>query len=238
MKRCEACGVEIVGTWSVCPLCREDLGREDLRREDLTQPTDHERTGLPSPLPRVPMSFNRRGLVRALLAGSVLVILLSFAAQLLLVREHQPVGWLRSVWLGVTCMWLLVITVIRKRRNVAKAAVYLTVMVAAVCAYWDFLTGWHRWSLTYAVPIVCTSAGLAVLIIVRALRIETGDHILYTAAVSMLGVVPVLGVILGWTTNPWAGIISACVSAVVVVLLLPSTRGRELRRELAKRLNL
>jgi hypothetical protein len=224
---CRACDVDIVGTWPKCPLCRQSLDE----REPEAGSSDE------APLPKVPLSFSRRGLMRALVVSSFVVIAISLAAQLLLVRDDRSVGWLRSVWLGVTCMWLLVLTAVRKRRNVAKAAVYLTVLVSAACSYWDFLTGWHRWSLTYAVPIVCTGAGLAVLIIVRAMRVETGEHILYTAAVTLLGVLPILFVVFGWSSNPWTGIISACVSAVVL-LLLPSTRGREIRKELAKRLHL
>jgi hypothetical protein len=191
----------------------------------------------PAPLPSVAIRFSHKRLIRALVAASCLVIVVSLAAQLLLVRTHQPVGWVRSVWLGVICMWLLVITAVGKRRNIAKAAVYLTILVSAVCAYWDYLTGWHRWSLTYAVPIVCTGAGLAVLIIVRVMRVETGDHILYTSAVAVLGVVPILFVIFGWSSNSWTGIVSACVRGVILALL-PRTRGREIRRELAKRLHL
>jgi VIT1/CCC1 family predicted Fe2+/Mn2+ transporter len=55
--------------------------------------------------------------------------------------------------------------------------------------------------------------------------------------VAVLGVVPILFVIFGWSSNSWTGIVSACVSGVILALL-PSTRGREIRRELAKRLHL
>jgi hypothetical protein len=222
MARCTTCDVEVLGDWSLCPLCRSPLtGAAPV-------PTDDD------PLPRVPLKFTRRGLARALLAASLVVIAASLAAQLLMIGDRQPVGWFRSVWLGVTCMWLLVMTALHKRRNIAKAALYLTVLVSGVCAYWDFLTGWHRWSLTYAVPIVCAGAAIAVLIIVRIMRMETGDHILYTGAVSVLGVVPVLFVLFGWSNNPWAGVISACGSGMVL-LSLPTTGGRTLWAELTKR---
>lgn len=237
MNHCGACDVDVVGDWSKCPLCHTALSIPDSLRPSTSDPTAPVSEAGADPWPRAPIRFTRRLLTRALLAGSLIVIAASLAAQLLLLGDHQSVGWFRSVWLGLTCMWLLVMTAVHKRRNVAKAALYLTVLVSGACAYWDFLTGWHRWSLTYAVPIVCAGAAIAVLITVRIMRMETGDHILYTGAVSVLGVTPVLFVIFGWSTNPWAGVISACGSGIVL-LSLPTTSGRTMWAELTKRFHM
>ena len=118
---------------------------------------------------------------------SIAVISASFIAQLLFNRGLAGIGVLRSVWLGVVTTWLVVVMAVRKRRNVAKGTVYLVVLIGQVCVYWDYLTGWHGWSLTYAVPIVCACSIVALLITVRVMRIEVGEHIVYSGLMLLLG---------------------------------------------------
>ena len=126
-----------------------------------------------------------------LFLSSITVILASFVAQLLFSRGLDGIGVLRSVWLGVITMWLVVLMAVRKRRNVAKGTVYLVVLVGLVCVYWDYLTGWRGWSLTYAVPILDASSIVALLITVRVMRIEVGEHILYSGLTVLLGLAPI-----------------------------------------------
>lgn len=224
MSRCPSCDVTVQGPWTSCPLCGQGL-------DGAVRATG------PGPLPVVELRFSARRLLRALFLGSLGVIAVSFAAQLLLVRDHAQIGWFRSVWLGVTCLWLLVMMAVRKRRNVAKAAVYLVVLVGLVCTYWDYLSGWHRWALTYAVPLTCAGALLAVLIAVTLTRAEVGEHLLYNLGVALLALVPVLFLSFGWTTTAWPTLASVGLGLVVLVLLQTS-RGSQIRHELAKRLHL
>lgn len=219
MRRCPECAVAIEGDWATCPLCETELTGE----------------ATPRPLPTIPLEFSRRLVLRVLFITSLAMIAASFVAQLLFSRE-LPIGPLRIVWLGIVSMWLVVLMAVRKRRNIAKGTVYLIVLVGLVCAYWDFLTGWHAWSLTYAIPIVCGSAIIALLISVRLMRVEVGDHILYSILTVLLGIVPLVFVVFGWVTHPLPSAICGGLSLVVLVLL-QLTRGADMRHELAKRLN-
>lgn len=159
MRHCRECAVDIEGTWTRCPLCAAPAAGE----------------ASASPLPAVPLRFSRRRVLRVLFLTSIALILASFVAQLLFSRSPAGIGALRSVWLGVITMWLVVVMAVRKRRNVAKGTVYLVVVVGLVCVYWDYLTGWRGWSLTYAVPIVNACSIVAVLITVRVMRIEVAS---------------------------------------------------------------
>ncbi|AZZ39999.1 hypothetical protein C0Z10_09815 [Acidipropionibacterium jensenii] len=220
MKRCRACRVSIEGDWEVCPLCRG--------------PVEGEATT--SPLPRVPLVFSRRRVLRVLFVCSLVVILGSFAIQLLFHRGTSGIGVLRSIWLGVVAGWLVVLMAVRKRRNAAKGTVYLVLVVGGVSAYWDYLTGWHGWSLSYVVPIVCASSIAAVLIAVRVMRMEVGDHIVYSGLIGLLGLVPILFLVFGWAPNPIASWVCVAISAVGLMRML--AWFPEARRELAKRLRL
>ncbi|WP_129661088.1 DUF6320 domain-containing protein [Rothia halotolerans] len=220
MRRCTGCAVDVEGDWARCPLCGEPLGGEAVR----------------SPLPAVPLRFSRRRVLRALFLTSLAAILASFLAQLLFSR-FSDLGALRSVWLGVVTLWLVVLMAVRKRRNVAKGTVYLVILVGLICTYWDYLTGWHEWSLTYAVPIVCGSSIIALMITVRLMSIEVGEHVVYSGLTAILGLAPILFLVLGWVQHPLPSAICGALG-VVALVLLQLTWGAETRHELAKRLHL
>ena len=190
-----------------------------------------------SPLPAIPLRFSRRRLLRVLFLVSIALILASFGLQLLFSRDTDGIGVLRLVWLGVITMWLVVVMAIRKRRNVAKGTVYLVVLTDLLCVYWDYLTGWRGWSLTYALPLIGACSIAALLITVRVMRIEVGDHILYSGATVLLGLAPVAFLALSWTTNPAPSIICGVVSLSALATMQLGRRA-DVRNELSKRLHL
>lgn len=221
MRRCTECCLDIEGSWTRCPLCTAPVSGQVTR----------------SPLPAVPLRFSRRRVLSALFLTSIAVILASFVAQLLFSRGLDGIGVLRSVWLGVSAMWLVVLMAVRKRRNIAKGTVYLVGLVGLVCVYWDYLTGWHGWSLSYAVPIVCASSIVALLIAVRVIRIEMGEHILYSGLTVLLGLTPIGFLAFGWVGTPLPSAICGALSLFTLVVL-QSGRVADARHELAKRLHL
>ncbi len=221
MRRCTECAVDVEGFWTTCPLCSALLTGE----------------AVPSPLPAVPLNFSRRRVLRILFLTSLGVILASFLAQLLFSREIADIGFFRTVWLGLTAMWLVVLMAVRKRRNVAKGTVYLVVLVGLVCVYWDYLGGWRGWSLTYAVPALCASSIVALLITVRVMRIEVSEHIIYSGLTVLLGLAPLGFLAFGWVTNPVPSVVCGVLS-LGALALVQLARGTEVRHELAKRLHL
>ena len=221
MRRCNECRADVEGSWTRCPLCGAALVG----------------AASPPPIPPIPLRFNRARVVKALFVTSIVLILGSFVAMFLLRRTLDDVGIVRSVWLGVCAMWLVVVMAARKRRNVAKGTVWLVVVLSLVSVYWDYLTGWHAWSVTYAVPIICASAVIAIHILVRLMRIEVGDYILYSGLTALLGLTPIVFWAAGWITHPLPSVI--CVALSVVTLIpLQIARLAETRHELSKRLSM
>lgn len=221
MRRCTECAVTIEGDWATCPLCSATVVGKVAA----------------SPLPDVPLKFSRRRVLRVLFLASLGVIVGSFVAQLLFSRSLDGIGVLRSVWLGVATMWLVVLMAVRKRRNLAKGTVYLVVVAGLVCVYWDYLTGWRGWSLTYAVPIVAACSIVALLITVQVMRIEPGDHVVYSGLMVLLGLVPLLFLAFGWVNHPLPSAICGALS-FFALLFLRIMQGPVVRHELAKRLHL
>lgn len=221
MKRCTTCSVDIEGSWGRCPLC------------------DTTTTGEASsdPYPAVPLEYSRKRVFKILFLTSLAVILASLGAQLLFNRGDDSIGVLRSLWLGVTAMWLVVVMAVRKRRNVAKGTVYLVVIVGLLCVYWDYLTAWHGWSLTYAVPSLCACSIVALLITVRIMHIEVGEHVVHTGLAVVLGLAPIGFLGFGWVADPLPSVVCGVLSLIALALLV-FTRGAEVRHELGKRLHL
>lgn len=230
MRRCADCSVEVEGTWRTCPLCRAALEGD---RGDWGD----RGSGSGDPFPVIPLDFSRKRVLRTLFLTSLAVVVLSFAAQLLFNRDGDGIGVLRSIWLGVAAMWLVVLMAARKRRNLAKGTVYLVVLVGLSVTYWDYLTGWHGWSLTYAVPSLCACSIVALIITVRVMRIEVGEHIVYTGLAVLLGLAPIGFLGFGWVEDPLPSIVCGVLS-LVALAFLQFARGAEARHELGKRLHL
>ncbi|ASK66319.1 hypothetical protein CFK39_11360 [Brachybacterium avium] len=221
MRTCAGCSLRIEGEWEHCPLCGGALhGRAE-----------------PSPYPAVPLRFSRRRVLRVLMLSSLGVIVLSFLAQLLFGHEAESLGVLRSVWLGIATTWLVVLMAVSKRRNLAKFIVYLVVAAGGVNVYWDFLTQWSGWSLTYVLPILCSASIIGLLITVRLIRMELADYVVYSGLTVLLGLTPIVFLSLGWVGVALPSVICGALSIAVVVLLL-TLRGGAVRHELATRLHL
>lgn len=232
MKTCPECDARVVGSWSDCPLCGKPLitvtaGSES--RGEGGQPVD--------PLPVIRLRYSRKRAFRLLFWISLAVIAASFAAQLLFGRQSDSIGIWRSVWLGLTAMWLVVMMAARKRRNIAKGTVYLLVVVALVCVYWDYLTGWYGWSLTWAVPCLCGFSVMALLIAVEAMQIDASEYIVYSGLTALLGLVPIVFLVLGWVGVAGPSMVCIIIS-LGSLLALYVTQGKDIRHELKSRLNL
>lgn len=220
MSRCTACAVRVEGTWERCPLCGHPLVGDVV----------------PSPFPSAPLVVSRTRLTRTLVIVSLGIIALSLAAQLLLGRGPELLGAVPSVWLGLCTMWLIAVMAFRARRSIARSTLWTVVLVGGLSAYWDYLTGWHRWSLSYAIPIVAASAIIALVIVVRAMRLEPGEHILDSAVTTLLGLVPLAMLVLGWVPVALPSAICGVV-AFASLVEIQRVHGSAVRDELARRLH-
>lgn len=223
MRHCATCDVDVRGDWQICPLCRRPLQAGAAPAE-------------PNPLPDLPLRFNRNRIRRILLWASVFVIVASLALQRLLFPQ-QSMNALRWVWFGLASMWVVVLIIVRKRRNIAKNISYLLVVTSVLCAYADYLGGWRGWSTTIVIPVMCIFSIVGILIAVRVVRLHVGDYILYAALSALIGLAPGLFLVLGWVYNPVPSAISVAVGAIMLALALVFRRA-EVKHELSKRMDL
>lgn len=199
MSRCVACHVDVVGTWRRCPLCHQAL--------EATPATSMD------PYPRAPLRFDRRQLRRALIVLSVIAVAASFGAQLLVPQLLAPI---RTIWLALATLWLVVLATAYRRRNVGSLVAWLVLALSLVAVAWDSVTGVNGWATTWAIPAICTFANIALAVAVRIVRLAPSEYLAKAVLVLVFGLVPGVFVIFGWVTV----VLPALVCVGLSVLLL------------------
>lgn len=221
MRRCSSCGGEVAGEWSACPLCRVNL-----------DPADAAALAGAEVFPAPLLRFDRRQVWAAVLALSVLVLIFSFAAPALVPGLAPPV---RTAWLSIAVVWLVVIAAVQRRRNVGSLVGWLVVLLSVAAVVWNQYDGPDFWATTWLIPAICTAANLALGVIVWIIRLDPQEHLAKALLVGLIGLVPGLFVIFGWVTTPLPALICVGFSVLVVSLILiirPRQLGSALRRRL------
>lgn len=221
MRYCGICKVDILGDWDACPLCLNPVRTQGVEAQA-------------SPFPDIPLRFHKHLAIRILTFLSVITVALSFIiSRIWPTHTNQPV----LVLFGVISMWLIVGSIIRKRRNIAKSIVYQIALLSLLSMLWDYYTGWAGWSINYAIPIICSGALAAMFVSVRVVKLEAGDYVLYIVIAALLALIPLPVFLLGWISHPVPTFVSVCLSVIMLVAVLVF-RGGLIRAELQKRMHI
>lgn len=218
MKDCPHCGVNIKGEWEICPLCQRPVEKTNFEQEE-------------SPYSNIPLLFNTKKVFRWLMMASLLIISGFFIVEFFI---PSPMTTLQMALFGLMSLWLVVLIIIRKRRNIAKGIVYLIVSLSLICVYLDFRAGWSFWSTTYAIPIICLFAIVGMFVAVRIVHLKVGDYILYLLTATILGLVPGAFLFFGWITWEFPSQLSLLFSILMLVWVI-ANHGKEIRAEWQKR---
>lgn len=219
MNVCQECKVTVNGDWINCPLCHQPLE------------TASETPTL-NPYPDIPLRFNKKQVMRILAIISVATISFSLIVELFFLHSQRG---LNIISFGIISMWLVVLIIIRKRRNIAKSILYLIISLSLLSIYWDYVEEWSGWSTTHAVPMICIFSLIAMYIAVRLVKVEVGDYILYFLSAALIGLIPAVFLVFDWVTNPVPSWLSIGISTLMLVMTFIFYRG-EVLRELEKRM--
>ncbi len=181
MRKCPECDVIIAQPDTRCPLCGAALVLEGQDPE--------ERRPYPkfSPPGKRPESFPLLGKIFAyitLLGISVCVLI-----DLLITRR---LTWSLYVIGGCAVGWVTVGLPLLKRFNVNYLLLLDLCAVSFYLILIDHLTGWHRWSIDYVVPILYIGVMIAVIILAVVFRVYWREYIMTLVAVCVLGIGPLL----------------------------------------------
>lgn len=223
MKTCPHCQTAVKGEWETCPLCNTSLAIEA-----------KEEKNSPSSFLQLPLKYNRQKAIQVFIRISLLLVLLYFIVQYF--WGFQFFG-LEYVLFGLLITWTLIVIMVRKSRNIAKAIIYMLFFISLVSMYFDYLNGWLSWSLTFVIPILSISALLAMSISIQVVNLKAEDYVLYLQLAATVGLVPLLFLIMGWVGHPLPSIISVVFSLLVFVVVLLRYRTM-LIQELQKRMHI
>lgn len=222
MRICENCQIEIKGHWSSCPLCATPI--EIPEKESLKE----------SSFLNVSLQYDRRKALQGFIRISLIIVLLYFVIQL--IRPFDFFG-LEYVLFGIFIIWTVIAILIQKRRNLAKAIVYLLIFISLVCLYFDYTNGWRGWSITFAIPILCIASLLAIFIGIQSIELNIRDYILYLQLVALFGIIPLLFLIMDWVGHPLPSLISVILSVVMFIGVFINYRSLVIQ-EFQKRMHL
>ncbi|TRY19375.1 hypothetical protein FOJ82_00195 [Tessaracoccus rhinocerotis] len=220
-KHCPGCGSTVLGRWRSCPLCHGPL-------EGVLQAADE-----PETYPAPPLRFDRRQLRKVLLVFSALAVAASFAAQVLVPDLMAPV---RTVWLSIATLWLVVLAVARRRRHFTGLVLWLVVLLSGAAVAWELVTDGPPWAVTWALPAICTSANLALGLAGWVVRLDPLEHISKGLLVVLLGLVPGIFVLTGWVSVITPSLVCVGISVVMLAAILV-LRHRVLWQALQRRLH-
>lgn len=219
-KHCDKCMVNVTGAQTVCPLCQAQLNGEE----------SCQRT-----FPFIDTIMHKHNLlIRILFFISAVLVVLCFAANYLF---PFPGFWSLFVVIGVVCMWTSVSLIVRKRHNIPKTILVQAILLSTVVLALDLMTGWHRWSITYAAPCFFIVAILAVWAVAFILRLPLEHFLVYLLIDLAIGVIPIFFILFGWVSVNIPSLLCVLASTISFVALL-SFKEKALGNEVKKRLHM
>lgn len=220
MKTCPNCKIRVGGDPEYCPLCQSQLLGE----------------GEAPRYPHVVPEQRRYSLAYKIIAFILLTaVVICMAVDFLVV--DGALHWSLPVLIGVVGTLILLRALMKRRRNAPKLLFQTLVLVSAVLVLCDWATGWHRFSVNYAVPILCTAALVLNAVFAYVNRHFTENGLVYLLLNIVVGALPYLAFLLSPEQVPMAWTICLIVG-IITFLSLVIFKGRDLWVELQKRLHL
>jgi hypothetical protein len=218
MRYCEKCQVKLANDYPECPLCGEITEKSD---EVFSQ--DYP-------------SYNRHPNARLVKKAFFLAsILLCVGSGVLNLIYPQPVIWSLIVLLAVLYAWLVYFCFMRRRRNIAFLGMALTLGASVCLFFFDFLTGFQKWSTNYAIPIMIGAGVLYCTIVILAAPKRFHDYAVSLLILVFFGMLMMLLRAVGLSDIIWPAAAATAVS-VAILLTLFIFYNRKTLEEIKRRL--
>lgn len=176
MKHCDKCNLDVVSGDEFCPLCNALLLKINDKIETV--------------FPYIPTIYEKYSKFFKILYFICAVISsISILVNIFLVPNNF---FSLFVVLGVICLLLVLKIAIDNRKNMPKTILLYVFVLSILSVVWDYSVGWNGWSLSYAIPIICTMGSLDMAIIVIVMKIYISEYLIYYMTVGFLGLIPIL----------------------------------------------
>lgn len=200
-KYCDKCNVTVQGTMDYCPLCQNILVSDDKTGKD-------EKRIFPV-IQTVYKQFEN--FFKLLILGTVAGGVISVAVNMLLPGTGM---WSLFVIIGIVCFWIMLYIAIHRRFNIPKNIATQVFLISILSVFWDFITGWHGWSVDYVVPIACTIAMFSLQILGKVKKLPANEVMSCTLADACFGIIPIIFYFTGILNVSIPSIICVAVSII------------------------
>lgn len=222
MTRCNRCQVSVSDDHVVCPLCQQQLNETGTATA----------VGYPRYLaPKINKSLR----VKIWLYFTIILCTVAIAGNLL-TWHLLPLTWAPTVSLASLYLWLvgkdlyIDFNLNMMARTLWKNYYFLTFLLIII----DLSTGFHRWSLDYAIPFLGIGTGLIMTIVSMINKSVWRDDIGYILLTVSINIIPLLIFMAKGTTILWPSLASLLYGGIIIVGLIIFS-GKRLLYELQKR---
>ena len=222
MKTCGRCKVTVTGGFSKCPLCQHTL--IDDGEEDQFEP-----------FPVIETFYHTHNLFFKILLFSLICV--SIIAIMLDFMIPDINFWSLLITIGAGCVWLSVVTAVRRQGAFHKKLLDMAFLVSLLSLLWDFLTGWHKWSIDYVIPIAFICCMLIAVIVAWLLKLPSEQFAVYLLIFGFLGLIPALFLIFQWNRHPLLTFICVTISLLFFAALLVF-QSAMVKNEIKRRMHL
>lgn len=211
--------MKVQGKKECCPLCQGELTGE---YEDDVFP-EIKRHGISSGF-----------LLRLISFISIAFIVICFAVNYMI---PTAVRWSLFSAGGIICGWMTISLGITYRKRILKNITWQLFLVTALAVIWDHFTGNIGWSLDFVLPCACVVAMASIFIIAKALKMKSGEYVLYLIIGGIYGMLPFICVLTDLVKIVYPSIICSGISIISLAALL-LFRGRSTKAEIERRFHL
>ncbi len=201
MLHCDACGVDIRGNKTCCPLCGRALRGEPEQNI-------------------FPVFEQPKGSKRSIAFIITIIFVIYEGVLLSSLAAGFDQGWILVLMLGCLFLWLDLMLALYFRNNIVKLLTMETLAISLISIWIDHLTGWHAWSVCYTIPSLLILIALLTILISRAMHLRLEDYVIYLlfdGGFSLLQLIPIL---IGKNPHPMYAVVVIIVFAAAIGCIL------------------
>lgn len=211
MKYCKNCGVGSLDEVNRCPLCEAVLAEEP-KLDDLI-----DKMHLPTE-DRYPETMISRSwysvLKRIYMFLVILIVVGSIALDIFVDTE---VAWSIISIAAVLYSWTLINHAIKNNVHIGSKIFVQAISASVFIFLIDRMTGFDGWSVNYVIPQILILANVVIFILMMINRMVWREFLFYQLAMTVIGLVPILLILLNVVSRPLTSVVCAVMSAVILL---------------------
>lgn len=217
MRICKKCNLKIKTDSDVCPLCQNKLiGKKE-----------------GNVFPFIPNIYKKYfTFFKILLFISFIISLICITIDLIINKYHFSV----FVVLGFICLFIILKTAFNNKESLSKSILIQLIILIILSIIWDYFTGFHYWSITYVIPILCIICSINFLILSMILKNYFEEEMFYFICIVLIGIIPLIFIIIG-IPNKIPSVISILLNLICFISLL-IFRFKAVKEELKRRMHI